>query len=515
MVAIAGVVLFWVSAAWLVRLDAGGPPHESVALPGGIPGTLYLPDRGAGSDAFRVAPPREERPPAVALMHGFATDRLGLGTLARRLASAGFAVLAFDVRGHGDNRNPFAFGRGTGNTFEPELTAVVDFLRASPLVDGERIAVAGHSMGASASLDYATRDSGVAATVLVAGGAAGFGPHRPVNALLVYAESDPESIQRRAHALASRLAGVESAERSRTYGDPLRGDAVRLVEIAGTDHVTVIYAEATAREIIAWLDASFGETASSRDAVPADPRLPVALWNALSLLLVLPALGFVVGRLAPEEPAPPLAGVAGELGGLALALALVLPLAAATPFAFLPLEVADVVVGHLSLAGILAGALLALRGASPLAPGFRAPRALAAAGLGIVAAYVLLLPVSLVSHRMTLTPERLVAAGLATLALLPFACVFQRAVRRGTPLQSLGLGLAGRALAVGVLVGAVSLGLFPSVLTLMLPTLTLVFLGLELLGLGVYAASRNAGVIAWIDAAWLCVVVAAVMPIRL
>jgi dienelactone hydrolase len=513
LLAIAGVLLFLGSAALLAQLEQAGPPHTDVALGGGIPSTLYLPESGAGRDTLREKRPREERPPGIVLMHGFSSDRLGLGTLARRLAGAGFAVLAFDVRGHGENRNPFARSRAMANSFEPEMSAAIDFMRASPLVDGARLAVIGHSMGASASLDYATRDTGIDATVLIAGGAAIMGPHRPPNALFLYAAADPERIQSRARELSARLAGVEVAELGRTYGDPARGDAVRLVEVSGADHATVVFTEAAAAEIIAWLDASFGRPARS-DPTPPDPRLPLVFWNALSLLLVLPTLGFVVGRLVPRVAAPAFAGGWRELGAVALALGVTLPLAATTPLSFLSIEVGDTIVGHLSLAGIVACAALALRGALPALAGLRDPRLLGGVAVAIVFVYTLLLPLGAVVHRLTLTPERLAVCVVATLALLPFALAIQTAVRRGTPLQSLGLGLAGRALASGTMLLGVSLGLFAPVLLLMLPALVLVFLGMELLALGLYATSRNVLAIALVDSAWLCIVIAAVMPIR-
>jgi dienelactone hydrolase len=479
LLAIVGVLLYLGSAALLARLELGGPPHTHVALPGGIPATLYLPETGAGPDVFREKPPRPERPPGIVLMHGFSSDRLGLSTLARRLAGAGFAVLAFDVRGHGENRNPFARSRAMAKSFELEMTAAVDFMRASPLVDGTRLAVIGHSMGASASLDYATRDTGLDATVLIAGGAAIMGPHRPPNALFLYAAGDPER-----------------------------------AEIAGADHATIVATEAAAAEIIAWLDTSFGNPARG-GVTPSDPRLAVAFWNALSLLLVLPTLGFVVGRLAPSVAAPPFEGGWAQLGVIALALGVTLPLAATTPLSFLSIEVGDTIVGHLALAGLVAFVGLALRGARPALRGLRDPRVLGAAAVGIAFVYTLMLPLSAVAHRLTLTPERLAVCLAATLAILPFALALQFAVRRGTPLQSLGLGLAGRALVTATMILGVALGLFAPVLLLMLPALVLVFVGMELLAFGIYAATRNAGLIALVDASWLCIVIAAVMPIRI
>ncbi len=511
--ALAGVLLFLATAAGLARLERSGPPQREVALEGGIHGTLHLPHAFA-ADGFREKRPREERPPVVMLMHGFASDRFILSVLARRLAEAGFAAFSFDVRGHGQNRRPFARSRARAESFEADLAVVADFLRASPLVDGSRLALVGHSMGASASLDFATRDAGIDAVVPIAGGTALMGPHRPPNVLFLYAAADPQRIRQRSSELAARLAGVSSAEPRRTYGDPSLGNAVRLVEVAGTDHATVVYAEETARETIAWLDASFGN--APREApVPEDPRLAFLPWNALSLLLVLPTLGFVVGRLAPESAARPASGAIPELGALAVSLLAMLPLAATTPLSFLPLEVGDTIVGHLWLAGAVAWAVLAWRGATPSVSDVFDARALGAVALALVFAYTGLLPLSHLVHRLTLTPERLAVAVASVVFVLPFAVAFQSAVRRGSVLQSLALGLVGRAGTLAVLVLGVSLGFFAPVLLLMLPSLAFVVLGMELLSLGIYGVSRNVLVIAGVDAAWLCLVIAATMPIRI
>jgi dienelactone hydrolase len=165
LVSAAALALFLAASVWMARLDRAGPAHAEVMLEGGVPASVYLPAGGEGRSAFFDPPPREARPPAVVVMHGFAGDRLSMSGFSRRLAAAGYAVLAIDARGHGQNRNAFARSWAVADYFFPDLRAAVDFLRAYPFVDGSRIALLGHSMGAGASLDYATRDSGIDAVV--------------------------------------------------------------------------------------------------------------------------------------------------------------------------------------------------------------------------------------------------------------------------------------------------------------------------------------------------------------
>jgi len=507
--------LFLGSAAWLGALERQLPPRAELVLSGGIPATLYLPGSEPGLEAFLDAPPRGERPPAVVLMHGFASDRLGMSVLARRLALAGYAVLAFDASGHGSNRNPFQRSRARPDSFYSDYAAAVDQLRADPRVDGTRITVMGHSMGAGASLDFASRDSGLDATVLISGGWSIQGPYRPRNALFLYASGDPERIAQRSRELVSRLAGKSAIELDRTYGDPARGTGVRIAEIAGEDHLTIIWSETAALEILRWLDGVYGREPTTE--VASDARLRASKLAAIALLLALPALGAGVGRLAPRQDEPaPLAPLAA-FGALAIALCATMPLLAVDlPAALLSVEVGDAVVSHFGLAGIALLAAFSLRRTPSPLPSFGALRgALPAAALAIVVIYVALIPLGAVLHRLTLTPERFVVFALASAGLLPFAWAFQGLLRRGAPWRAVLLSSGGRVLVLCALAAGVWLSLLSGVVLLMLPALALSFVLLELLAAGVYLASRNVALIALIDAAWLGLVIAASMPVRL
>src|SRR5262249_61563522 len=75
-------ILFLLALARLARLDAGGPAHQFVNLPGQEPATLYL--RREGNPFFRVFPPAN-RPPAIVMVHEFTADRQFMSTLARRI----------------------------------------------------------------------------------------------------------------------------------------------------------------------------------------------------------------------------------------------------------------------------------------------------------------------------------------------------------------------------------------------------------------------------------------------
>ena len=518
-VSLAAFALFLLASFWLARLERGGPPHMDLLLEGGVPATLFLPGESGPDEAvarFGDAPPYGARPPAIVLVHGFSSDRVAVGGLARRLAGAGFAVLALDVRGHGANRNRFPDGRGRADALAPDLAAAVDFLRTTPLVDGSHIALMGHSMGAGAALDFATRDSGIDAVVPISGGFSMLGPQRAPNVLFVFAAGDPERIRVRTGELAARLSGVPQPALGETHGDFRQGTAVRRVEVPGTDHLTILWSDVAVAEMIDWLDQAFG--AAPRAAPETrDPRGPVVALIAGLVVLMLPGLGLLIGRLTPTTEHLPASRRPLGLVMLGAALVATMPLAAnGDAGAIFSMEVGDVVAVHFALAGLALLVALHLRDRAQFASLFASPgRSLLGAGLGVIGVYVLLQPLGLFFHRLAPTPERLAVFALAGLAFLPLELAMQMLLRRGRPLSAGLYAVAGRVLVVVVLIVGVAAGVLPGVIGMMLPSLALVFVMVEVVDASIYLASRNLLAIALLDAAWIAWIVAAIMPIRI
>jgi dienelactone hydrolase len=512
----AALVLFLGASVWMAQLDRTGPPRADVWLSGDVPATLWLPPGVSSEAGFWDPPERRKLPPAVVLMHGFSGDRFAVSGLARRLAESGYAVLAIDAAGHGENRHRYARGEVQPDSFEPEMRAAVDFLREHALVDGRRIAVMGHSMGASAALDHATRDLRVGAAVLVSGGFQLYGPHRPRNVLFLHAEGDPEPLRERSLELAARLAAADELELSVTYGRFERGDAVRAVQIPDADHVSIVRTRRALDEALAWLDASFG-LARERGAPPDDPRTPALRLLLLLFALLLPGLGLLAGALVPARATPAGGGrVAGLLGLLAAAL-VALPLAATGGVGgALPLVVGDVVVAHFALTGL--GLLVGMRLLRPqlLAGVLERPLAsLAGAGAVLLALHALMQPLAPALHRMTFTPERLLALGAALPGLLLLALPANVLLRRGSVASASLFCAAGRLAVFACLLAAAQLGALPRVTALMLPSLAAASLVLELLAAALYARSRNHLAVAAVDAGWLALVLAAILPVRI
>jgi dipeptidyl aminopeptidase/acylaminoacyl peptidase len=92
--------------------------------------TLYLPDL-SGAD----------RVPGLIVGHGAGSRGTRHDAFCREACSRGFAVLALDLRGHGES------GGAVDGPLEQDVLAAVQFLRGHPAVDGARICYRGSSMG--------------------------------------------------------------------------------------------------------------------------------------------------------------------------------------------------------------------------------------------------------------------------------------------------------------------------------------------------------------------------------
>ena len=516
-IAAVALLVFVAAVARLDTLQMGDPPHLQLMLPNDLPATLYLP--GTGHPFYNPVTPRSSgpRPPGVVLLHGFAADRSMMSVLARRLANNGFAVCAIDFRGHGGNRNPFRAEFVGNESLYPDVKEAVDFMRSTPYVDGSKLAIVGHSMGAEAALDYVSHDPNVIGSVLISGGWSLDGPERPRNTLFIFASGDPGIVRRNSPAIAAQLAGVDRVELGRSYGEQAAGTGVKALEVEDVNHVTILFSAGAAREIIGWLDGVFGMPPRADPDLSA-PSFSTAAIAFAAFCVMLMLLGEALGKIAPSrERRPADAGSLLGLGMLAAGLVLAMPLAAPPPPAdFLCLELAGVAFSWLGIAG---GALLAVlvigRNLNGLRLFEQPMQTLLAAFLGIGAIYVLMAPFGPVFHRLALTPERLIASVLATLVLAPFFIAFEVLVRRGRPGIATLLAMLGRMLIVAILAGGILTGVMPAGVTLMLPILGGLFVLFEILAASIYQACGNIVAIALVEAAWLALIAAATLPIRI
>jgi dipeptidyl aminopeptidase/acylaminoacyl peptidase len=103
-----------------------------------------------------------EPAPAVVVMHGWGANASLMLPAVAPLHAAGFAVLLVDARCHGDSDDEKFTSLPR---FAEDIESGLDWLEQQPDVDGRRLAVIGHSVGAGAALLSATRRHDLRAVV--------------------------------------------------------------------------------------------------------------------------------------------------------------------------------------------------------------------------------------------------------------------------------------------------------------------------------------------------------------
>lgn len=229
---------WWVAAAVfmgvgaVLLLGSSGDVARSTAL--------------AGATPVRVLEPTGDvRAPAIVLAHGFSGSSAMMDPMGSALARAGHVVVMPDLPGHGANAALLADG-----VLEP---AVGDAVRAAGELTGLPVAVVGHSMGAGAVTSWAL-DNRSEATVAISLPSAEDLPEdaaRPRNLLNLWGSAEPARFSEAA--LEALQAGYPQAQPGQTYGDPAQGTARRAAEIAGAEHISVIYRQQSFDEVAQWL----------------------------------------------------------------------------------------------------------------------------------------------------------------------------------------------------------------------------------------------------------------------
>jgi dienelactone hydrolase len=97
--------------------------------------------------------------PAVLLLHGYGEDRNVWKDFSRELLNRGYAVMALDLRGHGESRlkNQLPMQvtpewRTNLHEFPVDLDPALDWLKSRPRVDNSKIIVIGFDVGANLAL---------------------------------------------------------------------------------------------------------------------------------------------------------------------------------------------------------------------------------------------------------------------------------------------------------------------------------------------------------------------------
>ena len=307
----------------------------------GIPVTVYRPTAGGQA-------------PVVVIAHGFAGSRQMMQPFAVTLARNGYIAVTFDFPGHGRNATPLRGKLGTPERTDSlldALSAVVDYARMLPDSDG-RLAALGHSMAGDIIARYIQAHPGsIDATVAVSPYLSQpVGADEPRNLLFIYGEFEPDMILTQGREAIAQVAGepADTVAEDRTYGDLAVGSARRIVVADGVEHIGVLYAKESLAVARDWLDQAFGR----QGAGTLDVRGPwLGLFFAGVLLLARP-----LSRLLPRVADRPVGAGLGwhRLLPIAIAPAVLTPLILAPlPSDFLPIVIADYLLLHFAVYGLL------------------------------------------------------------------------------------------------------------------------------------------------------------------
>jgi dienelactone hydrolase len=394
-----------------------------------------------------------ERRPGVVVAHGFSGSAELMAPFGDSLAGRGYVVVLLDFAGHGANTSPLPDDSASTDAsiaaLQHDLDVALAHLRTLPDVDPARIALVGHSMGATEVTRYAAAHPEVTTTVAISlPGSSVAGTARPARLLLLYGGLEFPGF---------RAAATDAL----AHGGPDR----RAAAVPGVEHISILYAPKAHQETVAWLDRSFGGRLTDR-AVPSPLRRP----GGAGLLTLAFLLGMypLAARLLPgggrwprfDRPVLARAVIAAVVAGIPAVL-----LARILPTIRLPIAIGGFVAGYTAVLGALLSAYGIWRPPSP------SPRG-GARGLPLIgyAAVAIALPLSLgLTHAVPVGPRwwllPVIWAGFAVLAY---------GTERITGGNSLG-GLLVSAVVVAGLGGAAVTGLTHGFVLLVAAPLALLF----------------------------------------
>ncbi|MFB9317633.1 alpha/beta hydrolase [Cryptosporangium minutisporangium] len=326
-VAVAVVAALLAAAGVWLLASAGGPTTRHHVVVDGVPLDVVRPAAATG------------RRPGVVVAHGFAGSARLMAPLGDTLAARGYVVVLLDFTGHGAHRSALPSGDDGVAARRSDLDTALAHLRGLPNVDPTRVALVGHSMGAGAVTRYAAEHPEITDTVAISlPDASEATPDRPARLLLLVGGLEFTGF---------RDAAKEAAE----------GGAVReAVVVPGVEHISILYAPRTHREIVDRLDESLGGPFTD-DAAPS----PLRRAGGAGLLLIALLIGlYPVARLLfgpavsgwPSFAVPRFGRVLAVTAVAAVVAALVAPF---LPTTRLPLAVGGFVVGF---TGVAAGVML-------------------------------------------------------------------------------------------------------------------------------------------------------------
>jgi pimeloyl-ACP methyl ester carboxylesterase len=186
--------------------------------------------------------------PTVLIAHGFAGSAVLMRGFALTLAHAGFTTISWDFEGHGANSDPFSLSLGSASLLRDAESALAE-AATTGLIDTQRVAILGHSMGSGVALSYGVTHPETYATIAISPVSQSVSSTLPHNLLVMAGSLEPQFVSN-AEMLITQAGGE--------HGSLADGTARQLAVIPNVEHISILFsptAHSTARN---WLDGTFG-----------------------------------------------------------------------------------------------------------------------------------------------------------------------------------------------------------------------------------------------------------------
>jgi pimeloyl-ACP methyl ester carboxylesterase len=407
--------------------------------------------------------------PTVLIAHGLAGSAVLMRGFALTLAHAGYATVSWDFEGHGANPTPLISSHESNNLLKDAELALL-LAGQTGLINTQRVAILGHSMGSGVALSYGTVHPDTYATIAVSPVSQTVTVELPHNLLLMAGSLEPQFASNAEQLLT--MAGGQNADVS-------NGAGRELIIVPNVEHISILFSPTAHSAARTWLDATFGPQPGATNYT--DRRI---IWFGFGIL------GFIFLSIAVVNslPAPtskqitssPLwlrlsALIAGSLGGTVILW--LVGFMGVNLSRLLGLLVGGYIIIWFGVAGTIS--LLILR------PHFYRPGVLEIIK-GLVAFAALWLGVGLLGHFVWL-PWLLIPARLwlwipASIILLPWFFAVAEAAQQSNWLGRIGWWLCEVVVVVAGLTLAITINPELGFLFILLP-LTPVILGLHMLAI--------------------------------
>lgn len=472
---------------------------------------------------LEIRPAHGETPLVAVVAHGFAGSKDLMTGFGVELARAGITAYLFDFPGHGESPVPLGDTTYSARVAQENVAAVgevVDYARTSNNATKKpQIILLGHSMGSAAVGDYSmahANDDDIVSTILVSPiGQEQPTQTQPKNLLLLAGQNDiPFAITDSQRLLRSGCGLNDAQGLPIACGNPGDGTGRRIVLLPALNHITILNASSTFREMLNWLKQGSPQQVNT-DQMQSDMRLFWMLLGATGVLLsIFPLCALLIDIFDIHATTHAFSGREMLLFFLFLPLAIAASIGIQyvwQPFGFIHVLLADYVSGYFFFTAIIMALLIfAVRRILPI-PLLRQTAQQILIGV-ILAAFLYFTLGQLATfswQRFTFTLPRLWRFAVIFLLVLPIF-LLDEGISRGYQERGLWRGILAsfffKILLIAGLFAALLVTPGLGFLSIVLPVLALIFLALVAFCTQLYANGRaafagailSALVIAWV-----------------